>query len=292
MLPTRRDLSRARIVVGLFLAIAVLTVTSSLSAQPGSDTQAPAAPVQIAPREEPAAAPSNRNAAQPPEKPQTVIPTTPAEVVVALNWWGLPFAIATVICIWFTTERLVVLRRARVIPRPFVERFLHHLREGSLTPEEALKRCEENGSPIAKVFAHGVRKWGKPSVEIEQAIIDGGERQVSELRKHLRVLNGISNICPLIGLLGTVWGMIVSFNGIATTAAMGSTEKLAAGIALALLTTVAGLVIAIPAMVTYLYLSGRVDDRVMEMDQLAQEVVYLISAEALQEAPKSSRAKS
>ncbi len=224
--------------------------------------------------------------------PQQVIPTGPMELLTLLKWWVLPFAAATLICIWFTTERLVVLRRARVIPRPFVERFLHHLREKSITPEEALQLCVDNGSPVAKIFAHGVRKWGKPSVEVEQAIIDGGERQISELRKHLRILNGLATVCPLIGLLGTVWGMIEAFNGIAGSDAMGNPEKLAAAIAMALLTTAAGLLVAIPSMIIYMYLAGRIDRLVMDMDELAQEVVYSISAEALQEQrPRTSRAK-
>ncbi|HBN74438.1 MAG TPA: biopolymer transporter ExbB [Planctomycetaceae bacterium] len=214
---------------------------------------------------------------------KSVIPTTPSQVVTALGWWGLPFGLATLISLWFSTERLVVLRRARVIPKPFVERFLHHLREGTIEPDEALQLCAENGSPVAQIFEHGVRKWGKPSVEVEQAIIDGGERQVSQMRKHLRVLNGVATVSPLIGLLGTVWGMIDAFNGVAGSDAMGSPEKLAAGIALALLTTAAGLMVAIPSLIIYMYLSGRVDRLVMDMDRLAQEVVYSISAEALHE---------
>jgi biopolymer transport protein ExbB len=87
----------------------------------------------------------------------------------------------------------------------------------------------------------------------------------------------------LIGLLGTVVGMIRSFNDIATAGAMGQTQTLANGIALALLTTAVGLIIAIPAMAAYLYLAGRIDSVVMEMDRLGQELVQLISAEALRE---------
>lgn len=130
---------------------------------------------------------------------------------------------------------------------------------------------------------HGVRKWGRPSVEVEQAVLDGGERQVSQLKKGLRVLNGVSTLSPLIGLLGTVVGMIQSFNDIATAGAMGQTQTLANGIALALLTTAVGLLIAIPAMAAYLYLAGRIDSIVMEMDRLGQELVHLVSAEALRE---------
>lgn len=136
---------------------------------------------------------------------------------------------------------------------------------------------------MAEVFLHGVRKWGKPSVEIEQAVIDGGERQISQLKKRLRLLNGVATLSPLIGLLGTVIGMIQAFNDIAESNAMGQAEELARGIAMALLTTAIGLFIAIPALTAYMYLAGKIDALVMEMDELGQELVHLISAEALRE---------
>lgn len=211
----------------------------------------------------------------------TGIPKSPMEIVSALDYYVIPFLIASVISLWFTIERLVVLRTGRVIPRHFVDRFLHHLEQNKLDSSTALKLCEQSDSPIAAVFAHGIRKWGKPSVEVEQAIIDGGERQVSQLRKHLRVINGVATVTPLLGLFGTVVGMITAFNEIAKGGAMGNPTQLASGIALALLTTAIGLAIAIPSLIVYMYLSGRVDRLVMEMDLLAQDVVHLISAEAL-----------
>ncbi len=200
----------------------------------------------------------------------------------ALGWWTVPFAVLSLVALWFTVERLVVLRRRRAIPRPFVQRFLKLLEEGELEPDEALLICQENGSPIAQIFAHGVRKWGKSSVEVEQAIIDGGERQVSALREHLRVLNGVATIAPLMGLLGTTWGMLMAFDKLGH-GAQGSTERLSQDISLALVTTVAGLVIAIGSLCVYMYLAGRVDALVMEMDELSQRVVHCISAEALAE---------
>lgn len=210
------------------------------------------------------------------------IPREPAEIVEAMGYaFVAPFVIASVIALWFSIERLVVLRRGRVLPKPFIQRFLQHLEQGQVDRDTALELCEENGSPVAYVFAHGIRKWGKPSVEVEQAIIDGGERQVSQLRKHLRVINGVATVTPLIGLLGTVIGMIKAFNDIANTTALGKAQELAVGISLALLTTAAGLMIAIPSLIMYMYLAGRVDALVMEMDHLAQNVVHLISAEGL-----------
>lgn len=215
------------------------------------------------------------------------IPGDPIGVLDALGPFRYPLGLTSIIVVWFTIERLVVLRRGRVIPRPFIRRFFDHLEEGKLDPKSAMKLCEESGSPIAAIFAHGLRKWGKSSVEVEQAIIDGGDRQVSQLRKHLRVLNGAATVAPLLGLLGTVVGMIESFNRIATMEAMGKSEQLAGGIGVALLTTAVGLMIAIPALIMYMFLSGKVDALVIEMDGLAQDLVDLISAEGLAETARS-----
>jgi biopolymer transport protein ExbB len=216
------------------------------------------------------------------ERKPVAVPEIPQTLQTLAFWFFVAaFTFASVIAMWFGIERMVVLRHARVVPKAFVERFIQHLEQGKLEPANALRLCEQNGSPVALVFAHGVRKWGKSSVEIEQAIIDGGERQVAQLRKHLRVLNGVATVTPLVGLLGTVWGMIIAFSQIAGSNAMGKAEELAAGIVLALVTTAVGLLLAIPALVVYMYLVGKVDTLVMEMDDLAQNVVHLISAEGL-----------
>ena len=220
----------------------------------------------------PAAAPAGENA----------IPTK--NLLQVLRDGGLlmiPIIGCSFILLVFVFERAISLRRGRVIPRPFVRRFLEQLREGRLTPEEALKLCEDNRSPVAEVFAAAVRKWGKPSVEVEQAIIDAGERVTNGLRRYLRLFNGISTISPLLGLLGTVLGMIKAFNAIVTAGAMGRPELLAGGISQALLTTAAGLSVAIPALIAYLLFVSRVDRLIINIDSLGQQVVESISAEAL-----------
>lgn len=225
--------------------------------------------------------------ASPPAKPAPVEGGIPTDIPGIARAMGLPFtvafAVASILGVWSIIERLVVLRRRRVIPAAFVEGFLSQLRTGRMDRAQALALCQQNPSPVSEIFMHGVRKWGRPGVEVEQAVLDGGERQISQLKKGLRVLNGVSTLSPLIGLLGTVVGMIQSFNDIATAGAMGQTETLAKGIAMALLTTAVGLLIAIPAMAAWLYLAGRVDAVVMEMDRLGQELVNLISAEALRD---------
>jgi biopolymer transport protein ExbB len=200
----------------------------------------------------------------------------------------IPILLASFVMVLIVFERLFCLRRRRVVPRLFVDRFLLQLRENALDRDDALERCEENSSHVARVFAAAVRKWGKPAVEVEQAVIDEGERVANVLRRYLRVLNGVSTVSPLLGLLGTVWGMIQAFNVIATSPAMGRAEMLAGGISVALITTAAGLLVAIPALISYLYFVGRVDGLVMEIDNYGQDLVNLISFEALEER-KTSR---
>jgi biopolymer transport protein ExbB len=203
----------------------------------------------------------------------------------------IPILFCSFIMLVFVFERVVALRRGRVIPGPFVKRFLHQLGEGQLDREQALKLCEENRSPVAQIFAAAVRKWGKPAVEVEQAVLDAGERASNGLRKYVRIFNAVSTITPLMGLLGTVFGMIRAFNDISTADAMGRPEFLARGISEALITTAAGLSIAIPALVCYLFFLSRVDQLIIALDALGQEVVAAVSAEGLQAAGSSKPAR-
>lgn len=195
----------------------------------------------------------------------------------------IPIIFCSMVLMVFVFERTMFLRRARVIPRPFVRGVIEQLEQQQLDRQEALALCEENGSPIAELFTAALKKWNRPAVEVEQAILDAGERVTSQLRKYLRLFNAISNLTPLLGLLGTVLGMIEAFNSIAQADAMGRPELLAGGIGSALLTTAAGLCVAIPAYAAFTFFVGRTDRLILEMDALAQNVVELISAEGLQE---------
>ena len=203
----------------------------------------------------------------------------------------IPLLCCSFVLTIFIFERAISLRRGRVIPGPFVKRFIHQLKESQLDREQAIGLCEGNDSPVAKIFGAAVRKWGRPAVEVEQAIIDAGERATNDLRRYLRVFNGIATVGPLLGLLGTVFGMIQSFNDISTSEAMGRPELLAKGISEALLTTATGLTIAIPALTLYWFFVSRVDRLVMDIDALGQEVVNVISAEAIQEANTPRRTR-
>lgn len=204
----------------------------------------------------------------------------------------IPIMLCSIVLLVFVFERALYLRRGRVIPRPFVRGVIEQLEQQQLEKDDAIALCDENGSPIADLFSGALKKWGRPAVEVEQAILDSSERVTAGLRKYLRLFNAISNLSPLLGLLGTVLGMIEAFNSIAAADALGRPEMLASGIGAALLTTAAGLCVAIPAYAAYAFFVGRTDQLILEMDSYAQNLVDAISAEALQESSGRGRSRS
>jgi biopolymer transport protein ExbB len=221
--------------------------------------------------------------AEAPQKEKAAIPTNNLLRVMydggPLMW---PIAGSSIVLLVFVMERLVMLRRARVVPKPFVQKFFEQVKGGQLGRDGALEMCEESGSPVARVFAGAVKKWGRPAVEVEQAVIDAGERVTHELRRYLRLFNGISSVSPLMGLLGTVLGMISSFNAIVIGDSAAKASLLAGGIGQALLTTAGGLFVAIPALIAYMFFQSRVETLVMDIDAHAQQLVDIVSAEGIE----------
>lgn len=265
----RNQLSRRVWLVGLLLILALTT--------PGSNSLWG----QESPNPSGAAAPQDRAASDASASVEPISYKSLFDIVKDGGVMMFPLFACSFLMLVFVFERAISLRRGRVVPRPFVKRFLHQVREGKLDRDDALEMCAESGSPVACVFAAAARKWGRPSVELEQSIIDAGDRITGPLRRYVRLFNAVATISPLLGLLGTVFGLIRLFNAISTADAMGRTELLAGGISEAMLTTAAGLAIAIPAMCFYVLFTAKVERLLMEIDGHAQELVGLISAEAL-----------
>jgi biopolymer transport protein ExbB len=207
------------------------------------------------------------------------------------GWLMVPLGICSLIVFTLSLERMVALRRRRVIPRPFVRRFTECVEDGQLSYEEAAEICEEFDCPVAEVFRAAVRRWGRPMLEIEQAVMDAGDRVSDGLKRFLRVFHAISNVAPLLGLLGTVIGMIEAFDVISSQESMGRPETLASGISVALMTTAGGLSVAIPAYLAYMYFSSKSDSYLNEIDKLCQRVVDCISAEGLEDSGSRNNRK-
>jgi len=180
----------------------------------------------------------------------------------------IPLAICSLIGLTVVVERAVSLRRGRIVPPDFLPGLRRQLERGPHDTAAAVRYCTDHASPIASVLAAGFRRAGAPLEVVERHVQEAGERAVLHLRKHLRVLAVIASVAPLMGLLGTIFGMITAFQTVATSAdALGKTELLAEGIYEAMITTAAGLVVAIPALIAYHWLLGRVQRLVMEIDE-------------------------
>ena len=127
---------------------------------------------------------------------------------------------------------------------------------------------------MANVFEAGIKKLKAPVEVLEKHIQDAGQREVLKLRKNVRALSVIASISPLLGLLGTIFGMIMAFQTVAMSAdALGKTELLAEGIYMAMITTAAGLSVAIPVLIMYHWISAKIERLVMEIDQMTVEFI-------------------
>lgn len=191
-----------------------------------------------------------------------------------------PLALCSIVTVGFTMERFIALRRGRVVPRDFVARFTERLASGKLDRDRATELCKANDSPVSRIFGHIVRYWGQPATLIRQALESDGAGEILELRRNCRVLNGTATLAPLLGLLGTVIGMIEAFDSLSSRAVgTGKSEALAHGISLALVTTALGLVIAIVSVTVYYILLHKVDILSKELDDAARPVIDLVAGD-------------
>ncbi len=192
----------------------------------------------------------------------------------------IPIAVCSLIAIAVMVERSISLRLMNVIPPRFMPRLRETLRRA--TPDDrraALALCREDGSPMAAICAAALRRLDEPIEFLERTIEQAGEREVYKLRRYLRVLSVAAAVAPLLGLLGTVFGMISAFRTVAASGeALGRTELLANGIYEALITTAAGLIVAIPALLGYHWFSTRVEHLVGEMDRQTVDFIEEFAA--------------
>lgn len=183
-----------------------------------------------------------------------------------------PIGIMSVLVVTLAVERLVSFRRRRMLPRQLVQRLAHLMRDGedSFDPEAAFQACNENRSAAANVIAAMLMRTGRPLSEIEQAGNDTAQREADVHAGPIRWLHLAAAATPLMGLLGTVWGMINAFHDSSILMVDRSrSEQLSEGIYIALVTTLAGLAVAIPAAIIAQYLENRLAKTFHRIEELA-----------------------
>jgi biopolymer transport protein ExbB len=266
-------MDRPRPAIVRTIASALVISLACMATATGQETKAKAEPTKPAAK-----------AASTPSNPTGVDRQSIARLITGSNPMIWLLGICSVVTLGFGLERIVALRRGRVIPKDFVARFHERLAGGKLDRDRAMELCRANDSPMARVFSHVVRYWGQPAATIRQAVEADAAGEVVDLKRNIRVLNATATLAPLLGLLGTVIGMIESFNALGAKAGGAKSEALARGISLALVSTAFGLGIAIVSVALYYYFLNRVDVLVRDLDEEALRAIDSVSAESIRPA--------
>jgi len=192
------------------------------------------------------------------------------------GWLMWPIAACSVIATAIIIERAWTLRRARLMPDNLVTRIWQLYRQGQLS-DERIDEIRE-ASPLGRMLAAGLANRNHSREVMKEAIGDAGRHVVAQLGRYLNTLGTIASVAPLLGLLGTVFGMIDIF-GVIMNAGTGNAGLLAGGISSALLTTAAGLSVAIPTLLFHRFLESRVDRIALDMEEQALRLVEVLKGE-------------
>lgn len=192
------------------------------------------------------------------------------------DWIGLFFYLVlfvfSMIAMTVGLERVFNLRREKVMPAALVAQVQQHVRGGTDSVANLQASAGGFDAPLARVIRDALVRAGRPLAEVEKGIEDSVAREILVLRAKQRPLSVMANVGPLVGLFGTVVGMIFAFQ-MASQAGLGKAELLAKGIYLALLTTAIGLTIAVPCLLVLAYLNAKLDRFLVEMDELLLQLL-------------------
>lgn len=184
-------------------------------------------------------------------------------------------AIFSVLSMAIFIERLIVLRQSEINTHQFVLSLKAAITQQNLV--EGIRICEEVGGAVANIVHSGLLRHNRTKEEIESSMEITGLCEIAKLEKNARFLSVIAHITPLIGLLGTVLGFIQAFSEMRLSGLMDiSTSRVGEAMEYALITTAAGLVVAIPTLLAYNYLVSRIQNIVLEMQTVSSEVVDLL----------------
>lgn len=193
-------------------------------------------------------------------------------IIQAAGWPIWPLLLASVVALALIIERLLTLRRSRIVPTGLLQRVLGEYQQSGVSDAFVADLAEQ--SPLGRIFAAGLRNAHSSREIMRESIQEAGSAVTHELERYLTTLGTIASISPLMGLFGTVVGMIEIFAAQAPGSA--NPQQLAHGISIALYNTGFGLVIAIPAMIFWRHFRALVDSLVIDMEQQAVHLVEVI----------------
>ncbi|NPV52887.1 MAG: MotA/TolQ/ExbB proton channel family protein [Firmicutes bacterium] len=189
----------------------------------------------------------------------------------------IPLLLCSVLALAITFERIYYLWRTRTDPERALQAVTLALEHGRIG--DAIAAVEKFRGQIGSLMSAALVSYGKERDEIEAAMRAAGEKEVYKMEKRVSVLDMLVTISPLLGLLGTVTGIIKSFKVLATSPQILDPGQLSAGIAEALITTAAGLIIAVPTLAFHTYIVGIIDRRILEMDEFSNDLLDILASE-------------
>lgn len=189
-----------------------------------------------------------------------------------------PILFCSILMIGIAIERFYTLQRKNIINPDFLDKVRSHWNWKDI--HLGLQLCNSYDNSLSRILKAGLLRFGGKVDEVEHAIEGAGQHEASLLTSNLRVLGAVANITPMLGLLGTVFGMIKAFEVISESGT-GNPSLVASGISEALVTTAAGLVVGIPALALYHYFRGRIERFVFEMEEVSLQLVEELNYESM-----------
>ncbi|MCE5276954.1 MAG: MotA/TolQ/ExbB proton channel family protein [Planctomycetaceae bacterium] len=262
------------------LAVTILAIAATALFKP-SDAQAqarraaragaakagePAKEAQPATEAQPAAAGATTQPASQPAGSQM----THFELFVKGGFFMIPIALSSIFGLAIIIERLVALRRRAIIPKGFLDKLKQAFNPATDDRSKGLEFCQQWDCPISRVLAAGIARLKKGEESVERAIEDAAAGEIHKLRRNMQMLFAVAAVAPMLGLVGTVTGMIRAFE-VTARVGTGDAARLAYGIYEALVTTYAGLLVAIPTLVFYYYFRGKIESIVAGLNSASIE---------------------
>jgi biopolymer transport protein ExbB len=220
------------------------------------------------------------------EQAATAAPPTPTETTLSIweliqmgGWYIMgPLGLMSIIAVYIIIERTLAMNRALRDEKDFMAKIRDYIHEGKL--DSARNLCQSTNTPVARMLEKGISRIGKPLKDIEVSIENQGKLEVYQLESGIPILATVSGAAPMLGFLGTVVGMVVTFHTMEISGAGVELSALSGGMMQAMITTVAGLIIGIPAYIGYNLLVARVNKVVQKMEARTIEFMEVLEAPA------------
>lgn len=203
------------------------------------------------------------------------MPVSYLDLAIKGGWVMIPIGLLSIIAIYVFIERFMTIRNAEKIDQNFMNRIKDYIHDGKV--DSALALCQSTANPLARMMEKGVSRIGRPLNDINTAIQNIGQVEIYKLEKGLAILASCAGGAPMLGFFGTVLGMVKTFMDMANAGNSLDITVLSNGIYIALITTVGGLLVGIPAYFAYNYLVSRVEELVNRLEAYSMEFMDLLN---------------